>query len=332
MCKVVFAVSALLTLSPALLAQDAAWANKLFANETTHDFGVVERGAPLKHTFKMTNVFTEPLEITEVRASCTCTKTEASAKILRPNESATFTVYMDGKQFTGPKTIRIHVTFGRKFISTATLTLSANARGDVTFAPQGLDFGNLPRGQTPAKTIDVEYSGSMSDWRVTEIVKNGSAAFDLKIEELPRVEDAPTRKRYRLTARIKPDQAAGSFKQEVVLKTNDASSPVLTFNIVGNIQAGLAVSPGLIVVNGLKVGESQTKKVLLRAARPFRVISVDGQGEGVSVEVPDRSETTIVLTVNIQPTKAGDIRRQLMIRTDLDGEATPLTVEARIEP
>jgi hypothetical protein len=332
MRKVVLALSALFTFSPALLAQQPAWANKLFGTETSHDFGVVARGAQLKYSFKMTNIYKEPLEITEVRASCICTRGEASVKVLQPNESATLNVFMDAKHFSGAKTVRVYVSVGPKFVSTATLTVSANARGDVVFSPAELDFGNLQRGQTPAKTIDVEYSGGLVDWRVTEIVKNGSAPFDLKVEELPRVVNGPGRKGYRLTATIKPEPSTGSFKQEVVLKTNDASAPVLTFNIVGNIQAGLAVSPSALVIKDLKVGDAETKKVLVRAARPFRVISVAGQGDGITVDVPNRQETTLVLTVHIQPTKAGDIRRQLLIRTDLDDTTTPLTVEATVEP
>jgi hypothetical protein len=329
---IVLAISALFLLSPALLAQQPAWANKLFGNDLVHDFGVVARGSQLKYSFKMTNIYKEPLEITNVSVSCNCVKPEASTKVLQPNETATLNITMDGKQFSGQKTVRVYVTVGPKYISTATLTVSANARGDVVFTPQELDFGTLQRGQTPTKTVDVEYTGNLFDWRVTEIVKNGSAPFDLKVEELPRTPNSPVRRGYRLAATIKPDAATGSFNQEVTLKTNDGASPTLTFHIVGNIQAGLAVTPSPIIVKDLKVGESQTKKVLVRAAKPFRVISVDGQGDGITVDVPNRQETTIILTVNIQPTKAGDLRRQLMIRTDLDSQVTPLTVEATIEP
>src|SRR5277367_5992120 len=60
MRKVVLALAVLFTFSPALFAQQSAWANKLFA-ETTHDFGVVARGAQLKHSFKITNIYKEPL-------------------------------------------------------------------------------------------------------------------------------------------------------------------------------------------------------------------------------------------------------------------------------
>jgi hypothetical protein len=333
MRKVTLAIFTLFWWSvPSFAQQPAAWADKLFGGDTIHDFGTVPRGAQLKYSFKMTNLYKVPLDITDVRVSCGCVKAEAGVKSLQPNETGTINISMDGRQFVGSKTVRVSVTVGPKFISTATLTVSANARGDVAFTPTDIDFGNLQRGQTPAKSIDIEYTGALFDWRVVEIVKNGSAPFELKVEELPRQPNGLVRKGYRIQATIKPEPATGSFKQEVVLKTSDPAAPVLTFNILGNVQAGLAVSPSPILVRDLKVGETQTKKVFVRASRPFRVVAVDGQGDGITVDVPNRQDTTLVLTVHVAPTKAGDLRRQLMIRTDLDGDTTPLRVEATIEP
>ena len=327
MRKVALALLAGLMFSPAAIAQQPAWADKLFSGEVTHDFGTVARGAQLKHSFKVTNIYKVPLEITEVRVSCGCVRAEASAKILQPNESATLNITMDARQFVGSKTVRVYFTVGPKFISTTTLTVSANARGDIAFGPSEIDFGNMHRGQTPTRPIDVEYVGGMVDWNVTEIVKNAAAPFELKVERLP----AP-RKGYRILATMKADAPTGSFKQEVVLKTNDPAAPLLTFPIVGNVQAGLAVSPSPVLVKGSKVGESQTKNVFVRASRPFRVTAVEGQGDGITVDIPNRQDTTQILTVHVNPTKAGEIRRKLLIRTDLDGDSTPLMIEATIEP
>jgi hypothetical protein len=321
-----FACFVLLALSSAARAQAAAWADKMFGADLAHDFGTVARGAQLKYTFKMTNIWKEPLQITDMKISCGCLKADPSTKVLQPGESGTLQIHMDAKQFSGPKAIKIYVTVGPKFVSTATLTVTANSRGDVTFSPSELDFALVNRGQTATKTIDVEYTGNMAEWRVTEIVKNASAPFELKVETL-----AP-KKGYRISATMKPEPPAGAFKQEVILKTNDPANPILTFNIVGNVQAGLAVSPNPIAVRDLKVGEAQTKKVFVRGPRPFRVTAVDGQGDGVKVDIPNREDATLVLTVHIQATKAGDLRRQLMIRTDLDKELTPLVIEATIEP
>src|SRR5207237_4297320 len=76
MRKLTLAWMAVLSLTSALHAQQPAWADKLFGSETVHDFGTVGRGAQLRYTFKMTNIYKVPLEITDVRVQCGCVKAE----------------------------------------------------------------------------------------------------------------------------------------------------------------------------------------------------------------------------------------------------------------
>ena len=95
MRKVLLALFAVLTYTSAASAQQPAWADKLFGGETTHDFGTVVRGAQLKYSFKMTNIYKVPLEITDVRVSCGCVHPEASTKILQPNETGTLNITME---------------------------------------------------------------------------------------------------------------------------------------------------------------------------------------------------------------------------------------------
>jgi hypothetical protein len=333
MRKLVLALLATVALARPAATQQAnlAWADKLFAGVTTHDFGVVARGAQLKHSFHVTNIYKVPLEITQLRVSCGCVTATMSTKVLQPNESTILNVTMDGRQFNGPKSVRIYVTVGPEYISTATLTVTANARQDVVLTPTELDFGNVGRGQPATKFIDVEYVGGL-DWQVSEIVKSAASPFDLKVEELPRLTNQPPRRGYRIHATIKADAPAGQFKQEVVLKTNDPSSPVLSFNISGSVQATLTISPSPLAISGLRVGESLTKKLLVRGDRPFKVVGVDGQGEGVTVEIPNREEKTHLLTVQVQPTRAGPLTRTLTIRTDLGNEAATVQVEGEVVP
>ncbi len=332
MRTLVLAVVTTLSLCPAAPAQTvSAWADKLFAGVTTHDFGVVPRGAQLKYSFKMTNIYKVPLEVTGIRVSCGCVTASTNTKVLQPNESAALDINMDGRQFNGHKQVRVYVTVGPEYVSTATLTVTANARQDVVFTPGELDFGSVARGQSPSKFIDVEYVGGV-EWQVTEIVKSAASPFDLKVETLPQLVNQPPRRGYRIHATVKADAPAGQFKQEVVLKTNDPSSPVLTFNVSGSVQATLTVSPSPVAVTGLRVGESQTKKLLVRGHRDFKITAVDGQGDGITVEIPNRQEKTHVLTVLVAPTRAGELRRQLIIRTDLDNESATVQVEGEVAP
>jgi hypothetical protein len=284
MRKLIPALLATVALSqPAAAQSTTAWADKLFSGVTTHDFGVVPRGSQLKHAFTMTNIYKVPLEITNIRVSCGCVTASSPIKVLQPNESSLLNISMDGRQFSGPKSVRIYLTVGPEYISTATLTVTANARQDVVFTPGEVDFGNVGRGQAPTKHIDVEYVGA-ADWHVTEIVKSANSPFDLKVEQLPHFVSQTPRRGYRIQALVKSDAPTGQFKQEVLLRTNDPTSPVLTFNVSGNVQASLTISPSPLVVTGLRVGETVSKKLLVRGTRPFRIASIDGESANVQVE------------------------------------------------
>jgi hypothetical protein len=305
-------------------AQTTAWADKLFAGDLIHDFGTVPRGAQLKYTFKMTNIYRVPLEITNIRVECGCVTVKEGTKLLQPNESGWLNVNMDSARFSGQKSVKIFVSVGPEYISTATLSVHANARADVVFNPGEIDFGLVHHGQASAKFIDVEYAGSFP-WAVSEIVKNSSAPFELKVEDLK----SRATRGYRITAVMKQDAPAGTFKEEVLLKTNDPTTPTLTFNVLGNVQATLSVQPEVLTLAAVKVGDTEKKRVLVRGSRPFRILGIDGQGDGVTAAALKEgaaSENQFV-EVRFSPARAGELRKRLSIRTDLDNEAVTLTVQ-----
>ncbi len=66
-------------------------------NEKSHDFGIVRYGDISEHTFKVTNMGTEDLEILKISTSCGCTKASVanSDKTISPGESVEMTVTFD---------------------------------------------------------------------------------------------------------------------------------------------------------------------------------------------------------------------------------------------
>lgn len=79
--------------SPAATAVAAAPAgNAGTASEITtvewegkvHDFGEIVQGTPVTHTFKVVNTGTEPLNISNVKASCGCTATDYTKEAIPP--------------------------------------------------------------------------------------------------------------------------------------------------------------------------------------------------------------------------------------------------------
>src|SRR6266849_9315468 len=115
-------------------AQSDNWANKLFTfkggpQALYHDFGNVPFGTMLHHSFSFYNPWAIPIEITEIRVSCSCVTARVTKTILQPRETAFLEANMDTLRFKPPeaRTVSIHVTVGPRYISTATLQVSANA-------------------------------------------------------------------------------------------------------------------------------------------------------------------------------------------------------------
>jgi len=307
------------------------WAEKMFQGVTAHDFGSVPRGTQLKYSFALKNIWAVPMQITDIRVTCGCVKATPSARLLQPHESATLDIDMDGRRFTGPKSVTVYVTVGPEYISTAAVKVNAVARADVVLNPGEINFGVVSSGQTPTQTVDVEYAGAM-DWRITEVVKNAAAPINVTPQELYRQAPAGPRAGkvgYRLTVVLKADASPGVFKHELMLKTNDPASPVLPVVVEGNVQASLAVSPGLVAMGNVKVGQEKTFKVTVRADRSFQIVAVDGQGDGITAVLPARPAQVHQLMLKCKPGQPGELHKQLLIRTDMVPSASvAVTVEA----
>lgn len=312
-------------------AQSGDWANKLFLEKggsTSHDFGTVARGADLFYRFPMTNIYQVPLTITDVRVSCGCVRAVPTVAVLQPRQQAFLDVTMDGRRFTGYKSVTIYVSVGPQWVSTATLTVTAHSRVDVVFNPGQMSFGVVPRGQAPERSVDVEYAGAL-DWRVLEVNPNG-APLDVSVEEVYR---QPGRVGYRVRATLRADAPPGQLRQEIALKTNDPASPMVPLTVEATVQASLTAVPSTVSMGTAKVGETVTRRVVVRGSRPFKVTGIDGLGDGVDADLPSHPAAVQIVTLKYQPARAGDLRKQLHIKTDLDGQApVDVTIEASGTP
>jgi hypothetical protein len=308
-------------------AEEAPWANKLFKGSTTHDFGRVPRGAQLTHRFPLTNIYAAELEITNIRTSCGCVTVTPGTKNLKSKQSSYIDVFMDARKFTGPKTISIYITVGPEYTSTAVLKVSANSRADVVFNPGQVRFGVVAQGQTPKQVLDVEYAGVLA-WKVTQVVTSG-APVDVTLEELYR---RPGQVGYRLTVTLKADAPAGPLLHQLQLKTNDKESPLLPVLVEGTVQAFLSVAPAVVALGEMQVNEAKSQRVIIRGSKPFRVVGIDGTGDGISVPLPAKAGTVHVLTIRCRPARAGALSKQLTIRTDLGKNASAkVTVEGEVK-
>lgn len=321
-------------------AQAAPWANKFFLPDiatnreqpapavVTHNFGEVPHGTLCVHKFTITNVYDVPMQITDVRKSCSCLEYVPMTKVLEPNETAELTVTMNTAKFVGQNSQTFYVAFGPKFVSTAVIRVSATSRTDVSVSPGAVSFGTVPQGTRLNQSVQVKYSGRTRDWKVTEVVP-GAYPFEVKLSETGRGGPLRGGAEYQVDVTLNGNAAPGPISEQVTLKTNDPTNPFIHVGVTGTVVAPLELAPGKVRFE-VKVGESATQRVLVRAAKPFKVLGVDGAGDGLTVELPAAPAAlpVQVIVVKFEPKQAGAVARQLRIRTDHGDASALLPVEA----
>jgi hypothetical protein len=304
------------------------WAEKMFKDGLTHDFGVVPRGAQLVHRFTITNIYAVRMEITGIKSGCGCVSASMTKRTLESKESAVLEVRMDGKRFAGPKTVGVSVTVGPEFISTAEIKVTANGRSDIVFNPGQVDFGSVGHGQTPIKTIDIEYAGLL-DWKVDQVLAK-DVPYTARIEELYRRKTrAGNQVGYRLSVSIKPDAAVGTHRHNMYLKTNDPTNALVPVLIESSVQSLVQVAPSQLDLGAIRTDTQLIRRVVVRGNTPFTIKSVKGTGNGVELggEIPAREATAHFLTFKCQATKDGAFRHELAILTSLQDTPVIVTID-----
>jgi hypothetical protein len=319
-----------LTASP-LLAEN--WANNMFKDGLTHDFGNVPHGSQLYHRFVITNIYAVPLKIIGLRTSCNvCSTVSSSTETIKPKETGWVDVFMDARKFTAQKNITVFVTVGNSadYISVAEIKITANSRTDIVFNPGSVNFGNTSIGKKATQTIDVEYAGQL-DWKIEEINGN-EGPFETSLKELYR---NPGKVGYQISVTLKEDAPAGTLRHEIFLKTNDPASKSVPVVVEAILQASLSVTPDKIPLGSdVRVGDEITRRVVVRGAKPFKVTKVDGVGESIEIvgKLPEKPLTAQTITFKCKPDKDGEFKKTLLIKTDLQEKPVSVLIEGKVEP
>ena len=328
MRNVMAAVLVLAAAAPTATAQN--WAEKMFKDgQLSHDFGVVPHGAQLFHRFHVTNIWAVRMEIVGLSPSCGCVTANPSKRVLEPRESGTIDVQVDARRFVGPKTVTIRVSVGPNFVSSANLSVSATSRQDIVFNPGEINFGQVNVGQKRVLTADVEYAGGL-DWKLNEVVIPNDLPLDVTSTQKYR---RPGQVGYTLAVTLRPNAPVGIIKDFIYLKTNDPNAAMVPLLIEGNVAAALTVSPSVLNLGTVSANQPLTRRVVVRANKPFRVLEVLGTDNAITLGAPTTSTAQIqTLTFRCLFDTPGDFKRELKIKTDAQEAPVSLTIEATVQP
>ncbi|CAN5531386.1 DUF1573 domain-containing protein [soil metagenome] len=327
-----FAVPVASAQGPVAAATPTPWANKFFVKDNTpavltHDFGTVPQGTMLTHKMTITNIYDVPMQVIDVRKSCTCLEAVLPTQVLQPHETAELTLQMNTAKFTGANAQTFFVTFGPQYVSTAVIRVSATSRADVTMSPGTANFGVVALGAKPSQTINVKYTGKQRDWKITGVVPP-TGPFEVQVKEMGRGGllgggllggSGPE---FAVTVSLKDGVQPGPISETISLKTSDPTAAVFVINVTGTVQAPVTVSPGIVKFDG-KVGVALEQKVMVRATKQFKVQSIADSGDGLSVDAFPTAAPVQIVTVKLTPKTAGKLNKSLTLLTELG----PVTIQ-----
>lgn len=250
----------------------ADWVASAFP-ERAHDFGKVARGSKLRHSFRVVNQTDRPIRIQGWRTKCGCTEVRLGAKVIPPGSQSFVEATLDTTRFTGPKSSGLTLVLDQPAAREVELGLTCDIQSELTVSPGLADFGTVTRSDRPQLVLGLLYGGPRPDWRVVEM-KTNSAALSARLEDAG--PSGTGARQYRLTASLDPQGLReGRFKDQITLITNDPRMPQVPISVAARIQSVVALSPAVIDLGKLKVGQEVEQTVLVRAPTAFKVVKAE---------------------------------------------------------
>jgi len=279
--------------------------------EKVKDFGVTPRGPVLTHYFRFTNTTKQTLTLGQPRVSCGCTSAAIFTTQVAPGETTAVAAYMDTRRIPQAgvtKSVIVYVPFLQPNMEEVTLRVQTVTRDDLVMTPDTLNFGAVRKGQGGRTSLKMSLAAN-PNWEVTEAASTGGyiRAAVAKAEG----------GQYEVTATLDPECPVGNWTAEVWLKTNDPTAPKLRVPVSVNVVAPMAITPSVVQLGEVRLGESAQQRVIVQGTQPFKVLEVKGSDEQLTVKVAEPDLKPVhILTITANPKVLGELKRTVQIVTD----------------
>ena len=318
------------------------WAEALFS-ETSHDFGVVARGADTRTRVTLTNTTGATVHVSSVTTSCGCSAGSIDRQTLAPGETATLEISMDTKRFQRKKDSTVIVRFDAPREAEVRIPVEMYVRTDVVLTPGGVNFGAVDKGAGATRTVLLAYAGNPG-WAITEIrgadPEAGSVADDAEEGAAPAAEPVLTASiretgrtnataNYELVVTLSPDAPVGPVRRRLLLMTAGDTAPPVPVLVEGVVEDDITVRD--VDLGTLAAGEEKRFNVVLRGKKPFKIAAMSGKGKAVDrfgMKLPEAVRPIHIVPMTFRAPAEGGSYAETFVVT-VEGRDEPVTFEAR---
>jgi len=202
---------------------------QLVALQEHHDFGTVDSGPVVTHTFKLKNFGPDTIDIRSVSGACGCTAVLASTPTLAPGQEGGVEVALDTYKLSGEQSKTVTVRSNDPVRPELVLTLHGFVANDLRAAPSRLYLGRQPVGAVVSQHVDVELA--RPDVAITGVTLEGDR---LSLETTPL---DPPQNGVRVRVTLLPTARTGTFDDRIVVSTTSPRQPSVSIPVLGAIES-----------------------------------------------------------------------------------------------
>ena len=150
-------------------------------------------------------------------------------------------------------------------------------------------------------------------------------------KETARADTAVT---YEITVKIRNDIPAGKWFSDLWLTTNLPGAGRVRVPVAIDVEPSVSATPGRVVLGAVPPGQKVERKVIVKAAKPFKIRAITGADNGLAAQADgDESKPLHVVTLTYASEQNASVGWQLKVKTDLAGDIVldlPVTATADV--
>lgn len=192
---------------------------RMVFEKPVYDFGFAGPEQEVAHTFRFTNTGSETLLIDKVAADCGFSAPWISGDAIPPGATGEIRTLLATPRYEGRQEKHLTVYSNASLAPESLLTIQGTIRRHVAVVPQGISFGEVARGDSPARQIQL-LQLSRDPLELHKVAAD-DRYFSVKSARF-REENS---RGFRIDVALKPEAPTGVVNRVITLHTNMKARP-----------------------------------------------------------------------------------------------------------
>ena len=277
-----------------------------------YDFGFIEEGTRLDHTFSLKNKGIEDLMLLNVETTCTCTQaTLPNERRIPPGGEGELVVGFDSEGRRGPQSQIVTVHSNDPISPVVRFRIGGDVQpARLAISKRSLDFGTVRKRDSAKKEMFVTDTGNGT--LIVRKVTSDSPFVQAALASTTTTQPLS----YPITVVLRQGTPVGELRTKITVYSNHAKEPVLEVPVSAVVVGDIDVFPDQFFLGLLKKGQSASKKLTLSTTsdEPLTIQKIDNPCDYVIVTAaPEVEGKKYTITATLKGAAPVGLTKQVVV-------------------